>query len=223
MNKKSLEYYLPFWQSLSPSQQARLEQAVTYQTIRRGTVMHRGEMVCTGLLLVLEGQLRAYVLSPEGREITLYRLFERDMCLFSAPCMLRGIQFDVTVSAEQDCTLLTIAPDVYKALMEESVVVANYTNELMAGRFSEVMWLLEQILWKSVDKRLAQLLLEEAAFANSDTVQTTHEALANHLGTAREVVTRMLRYFQREGWVVSKRGHITIVNRAALEALNESE
>ena len=115
--------------------------------------------------------------------------------------------------------MLTIAPDVYKTLMEESVAVANHTNELMAGRFSEVMWLLEQILWKSVDKRLAQLLLEEAALVEGDTIQTTHETLANHLGTAREVVTRMLRYFQREGWLASKRGHITITNRAALEAL----
>lgn len=214
-----LENYLPFWQSISPAQQARLEQASTCKQVVRGTIMHRGNMVCTGLILVLKGQLRAYALSPEGREITLYRLFERDLCLFSAPCMLRGIQFEVTVSAEQDSELLTIAPDVYKAIMKESAAVANYTNELMAGRFSEVMWLLEQILWKSLDKRLAQLLLEEASFAESETLQTTHEGLANHLGTAREVVTRMLRYFQREGWVTSKRGHITLTNRAALEAL----
>ena len=103
--------------------------------------------------------------------------------------------------------------------MAESAAVANYTNELMAGRFSEVMWLLEQIFWKSVDKRLAQLLLEEATLAESDTVHTTHEGLANHLGTAREVVTRMLRYFQREGWVCVKRGSITITNQTALEAL----
>ena len=219
MDKLSLEQYLPFWQALSPAQQAQLENAVSHQSVARGTVMHRGDMVCTGLILVLTGQLRAYALSPEGREITLYRLFERDMCLFSAPCMLRGIQFDVTVAAEQDCSLLTIAPDAYKAVMAESAAVANYTNELMAGRFSEVMWLLEQILWKSVDKRLAQLLLEEATLAESDTVHTTHEGLANHLGTAREVVTRMLRYFQREGWVCVKRGSITITNQTALEAL----
>ena len=222
MDKLSLEQYLPFWQALSPAQQVQLENAVSHQSVARGTVMHRGDMVCTGLILVLTGQLRAYALSPEGREITLYRLFERDMCLFSAPCMLRGIQFDVTVAAEQDCSLLTIAPDAYKAVMAESAAVANYTNELMAERFSEVMWLLEQILWKSVDKRLAQLLLEEATLAESDTVYTTHEGLANHLGTAREVVTRMLRYFQREGWVCVKRGSITIINQTALEALRAS-
>lgn len=219
----SLENYLPFWAQLQPQQQAKLESAVTQQKVARGTVMHRGEMACTGLLLVEEGQLRAFVNSPEGREITLYRLFARDMCLFSAPCMLRGIQFDVTVAVEQDATLLTISPEAYKAVMEESAIVANYTNELMASRFSEVMWLLEQILWKSIDKRLAQLLLEEASFAASDTIQTTHEILANHLGTAREVVTRMLRYFQREGWITAMRGSITLINSAALEALIEEE
>ncbi len=215
----SLENYLPFWDALTLEQQQTLEGAVTRQSVPRGTVMHRGEMACTGLLLVTEGQLRAFALSPEGREITLYRLFERDMCLFSAPCMLRGIQFEVTVAAEQDCTLLTISPEAYKSVMETSAAVANYTNELMASRFSEVMWLLEQILWKSVDKRLAQLLLEEADFADAESLQTTHEILANHLGTAREVVTRMLRYFQREGWISAKRGSITITDRPALEAL----
>lgn len=218
----SLEAYFPFWSELTSVQQRRLAQAVTRQNVARGTVLHRGDRACTGLLLVLEGQLRAYVLSPEGREITLYRLFERDLCLFSAPCMLRGIQFDVMVSAEQACSLLTIAPDVYKEVMEESTAVANYTNELMASRFSEVMWLLEQILWKSVDKRLGRLLLEEADFAGSDTLQITHEVLANHLGTAREVVTRMLRYFQREGWISATRGRITIENREAIEWLCEA-
>src|SRR5699024_7622068 len=98
-----------------------------------------------------------------GREITLYRLFERDICLFSASCMVRSLQFDISIEAERDSELLVISPEVYRRVMEQSAPLANYTNELMASRFSEVMWLVEQVLWKSFDRRLAAFLLEESA------------------------------------------------------------
>ena len=166
------------------------------------------------------GQLRAFILSDEGREITVYRLFDRDICLFSASCILRSIQFDVTVTAEKDTELWIISADVYKKIMEESAAAANYTNEIMASRFSEVMWLLEQVMWKSMDKRVAAFLLEEAAIEDTDRLNMTHESIANHLGTHREVITRMLRYFQREGMVSLTRGSVEITDRAKLEELD---
>ena len=176
-------------------------------------------MDCTGLLLVKSGQLRAYILSDEGREITIYRLFDRDMCLFSASCMMRSIQFDMTIEAEKDTEFWIIPTEIYKSIMEESAPVANYTNELMAARFSDVMWLIEQIMWKSLDKRVASFLLEESSIEESDKLKLTHEAIANHLGTHREVITRMLRYFQSEGMVKLSRGTVTILNKEKLEHL----
>ena len=176
-------------------------------------------MDCTGLLLVKHGQLRAYILSDEGREITLYRLFDRDMCLFSASCIMRSIQFDVTIEAEKDTNLWIIPAEIYKSIMEESAAVANYTNELMASRFSDVMWLMEQIMWKSFDKRLAAFLLEESTLEGDSTLKLTHEIIANHLGTAREVVTRMLRYFQSEGMVKLARGTVEITNAGKLRQI----
>src|SRR5699024_12838161 len=104
--------------------------------------------------------LRAYIVSEEGREITIYRLLERDFCLFSASCMMKNIQFAVTVETETDAAVWIIPPAVFKSLMEESAAAANYVNQLMAGRFSEVVWLMEQIMWKSFDSRLAAFLLE---------------------------------------------------------------
>lgn len=101
--------------------------------------------------------------------------------------------------------------------------MANYTNEIMADRFSEVMWLVEQILWKRMDKRVATFLLEESAIENSDRLQITHETIANHLGTHREVVTRMLRYFQNEGLVKLSRGTIEIADRKRLNALQKMD
>lgn len=151
--------YFPIWNKLTPTQQQILERNAVLRKVDKGTVIHNGTVECTGLLLVRSGQLRAYILSDEGREISLYRLFDRDMCLFSASCIMRSIQFEITIEAEKDTELWVIPSEIYKSIMEESAPVANYTNELMASRFSDVMWLMEQIMWKSLDKRVAAFYL----------------------------------------------------------------
>lgn len=209
----------PIWDKLSKAQQNRILDSLAFRQIKKGTVIHNGGMDCTGLLLVKSGQLRAYILSEEGREATIYRLFDRDICLFSASCMLRSAQFDITIEAEKDTDLWIIPPEVYRKIMEESAPAANYTNEIMSARFSEVMWLVEQIMWKSMDKRVAAFLLEESAIEGGDRLTLTHETIAKHLGTHREVVTRMLRYLQSEGMVKLSRGVVEITARNRLEAL----
>ncbi len=211
--------YFPIWDKLSPKQQETLSSCAAVRTVPKGTVIHNGSLECTGLLLVGSGQLRAYILSEEGREITIYRLFERDICLFSASCMMRSIQFDITVEAEKDSALWIIPAETYKKMMEESAPISNYTNEIMATRFSDVMWLMEQILWKSFDKRLAEFILNECDLDDTLVLKITHEMIGNHLGNPREVVTRMLRYFQNEGMVALTRGTIEILDRQKLEDL----
>ena len=106
--------------------------------------------------------------------------------------------------------------------MKESAPVANYTNELMATRFSDVMLLIEQIMWKSLNKRVASFLLEETSIEGTNELKITHETIANHLGSHREVITRMLRYFQGEGLVKLSRGKITILDSKRLEMLQKS-
>lgn len=217
----TFQSYFPIWDKLRPDQQSRLLDALVFRPVERGTILHNGSMDCSGLLLIKSGQLRAYILSDEGREITLYRLFERDMCLFSASCVIRSIQFEIIIEAEKDTELWVIPPEIYQRLMEESAAVANYTNELMASRFSEVMWRMEQVMWKSMDKRLAAFLLQESSIEGTSQLKITHETIANHLGSHREVITRMLRYFQSEGMVKLSRGMVTIVDAAKLEALQD--
>ena len=204
---------------MTDAQQQRLITAAEARNAKGGTVLHNGSMDCLGLLLIRSGQLRVYTLSSEGREITLYRLFEMDTCLFSASCVMPDIQFDVVVEAEKDSEFYILPSCLFKDLMEESVAIANYANQLISSRFSEVMWLMEQIMWKSFDKRLAKFLLEESELEGSLCLKITHEKIANHLGTAREVVTRMLRYFQREGMVTLTRGAVELIDLAALEQL----
>lgn len=211
--------YFPIWDKLTKDQQERLSGSVTPYQAKKGDVLHNGDIDCIGLLLIRSGQLRVFVLSDEGREITLYRLFDMDICLFSASCVMPDIQFNIVVEAEKDTEIWIIPPCLYKNLMQESVAVANYSNQLISSRFSEVMWLMEQIMWKSFDKRLASFLLEECALEGSRVLKITHEKIANHMGTAREVVTRMLRYFQSEGMVKLTRGNIEIVDEKRLETL----
>ncbi len=216
-----LAEYFPIWDKLSASQKEILNSYARPTSVKKGTILQNGSMECLGLLLIQAGQLRAYISSAEGREITIYRLFEQDMCLFSASCMMRSIQFEITIEAEKDSTFLLIPPEIYKGIMEESAPLANFTNEVMATRFSEVMWLVEQIMWKSFDKRLAAFLLEEAAIEGTDSLKITHETIGNHLGNPREVVTRMLKYFQNEGMVKLSRGAIMIMNHKKLQELTE--
>ena len=216
-----LSNVFPFWEKLTEEQRQRLAAGAVLRTVKAGALLHQGGD-CMGLLAVRTGQLRAYILSDQGREITLYRLFDRDICLFSASCLLRNIQFDVTIAAEKDTQLWVIPSDVYQSLMEESAAVANYTNDLMGSRFSEVMWLMEQVMWKSFDARLASFLLEESLLEGTTSLRLTHERIANHLGTAREVVTRMLRYFQSEGMVRLTRGTVALTDLERLRRLSEA-
>ena len=213
------ENYFPVWSKLTADQQEKLRSQITYRQVEKGTVLHNGSLDCTGVFLIESGQLRAYILSEEGREITVYRLFDRDMCLFSASCMMRSIQFEIIIEAEKTSNLWLIPVDAYRSVMEDSAPLANYTNEVMASRFSDVIWLIEQVLWKSLDKRLAAFLLEEAAIEGSVSLKITHEAIANHLGSHREVITRMLRYFQSEEMVRLSRGCVMLVDEAKLRQL----
>ena len=211
--------YFPIWNKLSPQHQQLVQDTLIRRQVSKGTVVHDGSADCSGLMLIAAGQLRAYLLSDEGREITLYRLFEMDICLFSAACVMQSVQFDIMIEAEKDAELWIIPPHIFQRLKNESAVMANYSTDLMASRFSEVMWLMEQIMWKSFDKRLAAFLLEEAALEDSRQLKITHETIGNHLGNPREVVTRMLRYFQSEGMVNLSRGTVEITDEKKLRAL----
>jgi len=218
----ALSEYFPIWDKLTPDQQERISSISEFRKFKSGTVLHDGSPECMGMLLVKSGQLRAYLLSDEGREVTICRFFEMDICLFSASCVMPNMQFEVFIEAEKDTELWVIPACLYQNLMDESLALSNYSHGLVMGHFSEVMWLMEQIMWKSFDKRLATFLLEETAVEGSNTLKLTHEKIANHLGTAREVVTRMLRYFQNEGLVKLTRGSVIVEDAKRLRALSNS-
>ena len=218
-----MEYagYIPFWDKLNRDQQKMIGEVIRFHQVKKGTRIHDSSAECLGLVIVRSGQLRAYILSEDGREITLSRLFDYDVSLLSASCVMPDMQMNVMIEAEKDCEFWSIPACLFKNLMDESLAVSNFSNNLMSSHFSELMWLMEQIMWKSFDKRLARFLLEESTLEGSDSLKITHEKIANHMGTAREVVTRMLRYFQSEGMVRLTRGTIEITDTKALQALDK--
>lgn len=211
--------YFPIFDKLEKSEQDQLLQSVSKRKISKGSVIYRGDESCLGLIIVTSGQLRAYITSDEGREITLYRLLEHDVCLFSASCMMQNIQFEIMLLAERDTEFWLIPTEVYGKLSRTSINISNYTNELMSSKMTDVMWLMEQIMWKSMDKRLAAFLLEEAALEETNCLSVTHEKIASHLGTAREVVTRMLKYLQSENMVHLSRGTVELIDEERLQQL----
>ena len=213
------EHYFPIWNKLNKDQRERIRAVSELQKFKAGAVLHDGGPDCLGMLLVRSGQLRAYLLSDEGREITISRFFEMDMCLFSASCVMPNMQFDIFIEAEKDTEVWIIPACLYQNLMDESIAIANYSHDLITNHFSELMGLKEQIMWKSCDNRLAKFLLEECAVEGTNSLHITPEKIANHMGTAREVVTRMLRYFQDEGAVTLGRGSITIADEKKLRSI----
>ncbi len=215
--------YFPFWNNLTQSQQKLILDNTTKRVAKKGELLNHGSSDCVGLLLVQSGLLRAYVLSGEGQEVTLYRLIPNDICLFSASCIMKNIQFEVLIEAEKESIVWVIPSEIYQTLMETSLLVANYTNQMMAARFSQVIWLMEQIMWNRFDKRLAHFLLEEARLNETHTLKLTHEAIANHMGTAREVVTRMLHYFQNEGMVQLTRGTVVLSDETKLQNIVDAK
>lgn len=220
MRNRILEEYLPFWAKLSSREQTRLDEAAVSRTYEKGERLHNGRADCNGLFLVTKGRLRVFLTTSDtGREITLYRLLERDICLFSASCILQDIRFEVFVEAERQTEVLIIPASIYQELLDSSRHAADYTSKLMASRFSDVMWVMEQLLFSSLGRRLGEFLLEQRAIEGGERLSLTHEEIARHLGSAREVVTRMLRYFQSEGLVSLSRGGITLLDPAGLAHL----
>ena len=214
-----LREYLPFGLVWTEGQQRRLEEGAAVRRFARGEMVYGGGTECAGLILPTEGQLRAYMLTDEGRELTLYRLFPPGYVPFFRLLRTAGHPVRRAGGGGAGYHGPFSAGGGVSRLMEESAAVANYTSELMADRFSEVMWRMDQILSKKLDGRLAALLVEESRLAESASLRLTHDQLARHLGSAREVVSRLLKDFQNDGLVRLGRGGVELLDLPALEAL----
>lgn len=218
-DEKFFKEKMTFFDRLDSRQQEELLRNTAPAHFAAGSHVFSGDADCVGVLLIRRGQLRVYMLSEDGRDITLYRLFAGDICILSASCVLDAITFEVFIDAEEDTDVLRISSSAFRLLAGENVYMKNFAYELTTERFSRVMWAMQQILFMRIDRRIAIFLCEETKKSGSDCVNLTHEQIARYIGSAREVVSRMLKYFAGEGIVELYRGGIRIKDRKKLEAI----
>ncbi len=208
----------PFWTEISQSDRDFICQNSYALTYPKGTNLHNGNE-CSGVIFVRSGSLRLSMMSEEGKDITLYRLHKGDMCMLSASCVLQTITFDVLVDAEENSECYVISGSAFAEVSARNPKIKIFALETAVSRFSDVMWVMQQILFMSMDKRLAIFLTDETARTKSDTVTLTHEQIARYMGSAREVVSRMLKYFANEGIVDVSRGGVKILDKKRLRQL----
>ena len=197
-DKGCLACSFPFWDKLTDAQQdflCRFTRPVHYD---KGAHVHSPTENCVGILLLRSGQLRAYLLGEDGRDVTLYRLFAGDVCILSASCVLDAVTF-------------------------ENIYVRCYAYQMTAESYSETMWAMQQILFMSADRRLAIFLTDELAKTGGADLRMTHDQIARYMGSAREVVSRMLKYFAQEGLVQLWRGGLTVLDKPRLQKLARGE
>ena len=210
---------LPFWTSLTEQEKEILRKSAVIRRYEKGSFIHSSDRDCLGMLFTISGEIRTYILSDEGREITLFRLYPNDLCVLSASCVISQISFDTQMTARQDTEVLIIPPNITALLKEQNISARCFLYEQATERFSEVMWAMQQILFKGLDQRLAAFLVEECERTNSNTVRMTHEQIARNISSAREAVARMLKQFTQDGLVELKRGEIIIKDTDGLKRL----
>ena len=213
------EKNFPFWNKMKQGDMDTFLRSSYKISFKKGMNIHDGNE-CTGIILVRSGCLRVYMVSEDGKEITLYRLFSGDVCILTASCVLNSITFDVFVDAEEDSDCIIIGGCAFEELTRRLNEAKIYALETALSRFSDVMWVMQQILFMSMDKRLAIFLLDEVAKNGSDVIKLTHEQIAKYMGSAREVVSRMLKYFASEGLISASRSDgVRIIDKKRLKSL----
>lgn len=213
---RNYESLFPFWSQLTDAEKNVIENAVYVEKYDKGMLMHRTDGSCKGLMTVLSGQLRTYILSEEGREVTLFRVNEEEVCVLSASCLMDTITFDVLIEATEDTEVLVLPAAVLNQVVQQNPYIELFLYKSATEKFSDVMWTMQQILFLKIDQRVAQFLWDEMVQKNSMTLSITHDEIARYIGSAREVVTKVLKYMVKEGTLELKRGTITILDKEML-------
>ena len=219
MDYESIFYeQFPFWNELNTSDKDDLLNNTSLKRFEKEQAVHNN-LECSGLYIVKTGRLRLYMRSDEGKEITLYRLSPGEMCMLSASCVLQSITFDVYIDAEVETECYMISGAAFNRVAERVPAVKIFALEAAVSRFSDVMWIMQQIVFMNQDKRLAIFLLDEIEAKGEYIITMTHEQIARHLGTAREVVSRMLKHLASDGVLEVTRKGIIITDIKKLRSL----
>lgn len=215
--QKIITDHFPELLQLSEESLALLEQGIYVTHAPVGTTMFSEGSECKGYVMLLEGSVRVQKTSEDGREIVLYRVESGESCVMTTTCLISDDEYGAEGIAETDITVATIPPHIFNQLLQKSDKFSRFVFEVYAKRMSMLMMLVEEVVFKKLDIRLAHLLLDKKA----DQFDITHHDLATELGSVREVISRQLKVFERQGLIQLGRGHIQIVNRDGLQALSK--
>ena len=216
MEEARLAAAYPFWGRRAGGEKERILRSAAEARYEKGAMIQRSDLECKGAILVLSGVLRVYIVSDEGREVTLFRIHAGETCVLSASCLLDSIQFDILIEAAETARTIVIPANVLRPIMDSNPYVGLYLYKQTAERFSDVMWMLQQILFLGADRRVAIFLWDEMARRDQPVLHMTHDEIARNIGSAREVVSKVLKYLSEEGAVALKRGRVEIRDKEKL-------
>ena len=208
---------LPYWEDLSEDEQRQVEAEAVIRHYEAGEVLYGPTVDCVGMIHVLRGETRAYILSDEGREVTLFHVEAGDNCILSASCVLAYISFESFMVAAKTSDILTVPVRLFGELCEKNVHVRCFAYGLATQRFSTVMYVMQEILFARLDRRLASYLLQVYRKTGETSVRITQEQLALEVNSARETVGRILKHFAEDGMIENRRGSIQLKDIRKLE------
>lgn len=214
-----LKENLPFFKNLSDDEVIKLNNRSSIIKYKKDEIVHTNNASCAGVLITISGQFRTYISAPSGREITLFNLLERDMCILSASCVFKNMTYDINLEASEDSTAILIDSSFFKELSTTNTYVSNFLVNLTQDKLSQALSIIEKTLFYSLEDKIADYLIEASNLSNSTIIYTTHENIANSIGSAREAVTRILKKFEKENLIQLSRGKINILDISKLTNL----
>ena len=216
-NLNWLEIFPPLL-ALEPTARETLAKSARMVEAPIGTIGYREGGACGAYVMRLAGQSRVYKMSASGREILLYRVHAGETCVITTTCLLGHSNYPASTIVEQPITDVIIPAAAFNQLMIDSAVFRTFVMTNYGALITDLIMLLDEVAFHSLDARLAKLLLE----TGSDIINRTHQLMADELGTAREVVSRQLKRFEQKGWVTLGRGHVEISDRVKLVKMSNN-
>lgn len=206
----------PFWEKLTDKEKEQLARLLRRNTYRAGQMVSSSGSDCLGLFLIRKGTLRVYLTSEEGREATVFRLHEGEICVLSGSCLLSSLPFEVQIDAETDSEIYLLPSGSFRQIMEENIYVENYIYKMMTESFSDIIAAVQQMLFASLTQRLVSFLLDESIRSGTSEVRMTQEQIARSIGSAREAVSRSLKQLAADGSIELFRGGVRLLDRKSL-------
>ena len=212
---------IPFWNNLVDEERTHLLSGTVLRTYKKDSYIYGMTDACLGMIYVQKGSIRVYITNEEGREITLFHIGNGECCIMSTSCVITGISLDVQLYAEEETGILAIHSGMVQKLMDSNIYVRCFAYELATKRFSDVVWVMQEILFARFDVRMARFLLSVYEKTGEKKIQMTQEAIAKEVNSAREVVARMLKQFASDELIELNRGAILIKDFEGLKNIIE--